>query len=550
MAEQGQREDHYRDALGYAEAVIATVREPLVVLGGDLRVRTANRSFYRTFRATPQETAGQLLYDLGNRQWDIPKLRTLLEEILPHNTAFNDFEVEHDFPTIGPKVMLLNARRVYREGNHTELILLAVEDVTERRQAERAVREHRALLHATLSSVGDAVLTTDGSGNVAFLNPVAQDLTGWTQEQAAGRPLGDVFRIVNEFTRQAVENPAIRAFREGVVVGLANHTVLIARDGIERPIDDSAAPIRDDAGQVYGTVLVFRDVSERRRAERAADDARTYAEGIVGTVREPLVVLDGDLRVRTANRSFYAAFRVRPEDTEGRLLYDLGNRQWDIPALRTLLEDILPQNTAFNDFEVEHDFQDIGRKVMLLNARRLYREGNHTALILLAIEDVTTLREAERRRQEAEARFTEMVKNVRDHSIFLTDAEGVVTSWNVAAERIIGYAGAEAVGRHYSLIFTPEDIAAGVPREELRQARQEGRAEDERWHQRKDGTRFWAVGIVTPLHDPSGRLSGFSKILRDMTEWKQAHDRLEQQAVALREADHTKDEFLAMLAHE
>ncbi len=274
------------------------------------------------------------------------------------------------------------------------------------------------------------------------------------------------------------------------------------------------------------------DESGRGQASRpvpgrdAYADALGYAEAIIATVREPLVVLEADLRVRTANRSFYRTFRVSAEQTEGRSLFDLGDGQWDIPALRKLLGEVLPQDTAFADFEVEHDFPDIGKKVMLLNARKVYREGNHTELILLAIEDVTALREAERARREAEARFTEMVKNVRDHSIFLTDPEGVITSWNVAAERIIGYSEAEAVGRHFSLIFTPEDVGDGVPERELRQARERGRAEDERWHRKKDGTKFWALGIVTPLHDPDGRLSGFSKILRDMTAWKRAEEEL------------------------
>jgi len=110
---------------------------------------------------------------------------------------------------------------------------------------------------------------------------------------------------------------------------------------------------------------------------------------ILGSVREPLMLLDSDLKVVTANHSFYNTFNVKPDETEGRLIYDLGNRQWDIPKLRELLEDILPENSAFNDFEVEHNFETIGRKIMHLNARRIYREVNQTQLILLAIEDVT-----------------------------------------------------------------------------------------------------------------------------------------------------------------
>jgi chemotaxis protein methyltransferase CheR len=111
--------------------------------------------------------------------------------------------------------------------------------------------------------------------------------------------------------------------------------------------------------------------------------------GVLGSVREPLVVLDSDLKVVKANHSFYRTFKITPEETEGVLIYDIGGRQWDIPKLRELLEDILPQNSEFNDFEVEHDFEKIGRKIMHLNARRIYRDFEQTRLILLAIEDVT-----------------------------------------------------------------------------------------------------------------------------------------------------------------
>ena len=140
----------------------------------------------------------------------------------------------------------------------------------------------------------------------------------------------------------------------------------------------------------------------RQRAERDVREAREYTEGIVGTVREPLVVLDAELRVISANPSFYRTFKVTSEETEGRIIYELDNRQWDIPALRELLEQILPQNTRFDDFEVENDFETIGRRVMLLNARRIYREANKTQMILLAIEDIT-----ERRRAEEELRVSE-----------------------------------------------------------------------------------------------------------------------------------------------
>ncbi|HVH06821.1 MAG TPA: CHASE3 domain-containing protein, partial [Myxococcota bacterium] len=139
------------------------------------------------------------------------------------------------------------------------------------RQAEaHAVRE-AAHLRVTLESCGDALIATDASGRVSLMNPVASALTGWKVEEARGLPVDHVFRIVNEFTRETVENPVSKALRDGHVVGLANHTVLIARDGTERPIDDSGAPIRDDDDQIIGVILVFRDVSARKRSEQARE---------------------------------------------------------------------------------------------------------------------------------------------------------------------------------------------------------------------------------------------------------------------------------------
>src|SRR5688500_6512827 len=255
------------------------------------------------------------------------------------------------------------------------------------------LHEQRDWLLVTLSSIGDAVITTDTDGRVTFLNPVAESLTGWTPGEAVGQPLDGVFRLINEDSRQPVESPTVRALREGRTVKLASHSVLVARDGRERAISDSAAPIRNDKGEVAGVVLVFRDITERRTTERALAKALAYAADIIATLREPFVVLDGDLRVKTANRSFYDSFHVTKEETENRLVYDLGNGQWDIPSLRKLLDEVLTRNKSVDDFEVQHSFPDLGRKTMLLNARPFPPDSKHPELILLAVEDVSALRE-------------------------------------------------------------------------------------------------------------------------------------------------------------
>jgi PAS domain S-box-containing protein len=163
-----------------------------------------------------------------------------------------------------------------------------------RQRAEAALRKQTEWLQVTLASIGDAVISTDAEGRVTFMNAVAEALTGWPQAEALGRPLPEVFHIVHERTRQPAEDPALRALREGAVTGLANHTVLLARDGSERPIDDSAAPMRNEAGAPIGTVLVFRDVSERKRSE--VDRARLAA--IVESSEDAIVskTLDGVIR--------------------------------------------------------------------------------------------------------------------------------------------------------------------------------------------------------------------------------------------------------------
>ncbi len=145
--------------------------------------------------------------------------------------------------------------------------VLAHRIAAERARHEKEMLEQQEWLSTTLGSIGDGVLATDVKGDIRFLNAVTARLTGWSAGQAIGRPVGEVFHIINEHSRAEVENPAFRALREGLVVGLANHTLLLARDGRETPIDDSAAPIRAADGQVLGVVLVFRDVTERKQVE-------------------------------------------------------------------------------------------------------------------------------------------------------------------------------------------------------------------------------------------------------------------------------------------
>jgi PAS domain S-box-containing protein len=174
-------------------------------------------------------------------------------------------------------------------------------EIAERRRAELSEQEQAERLRVTLASIGDAVITTDSQGSITYLNGVAESLTGWTIHEARGQLLETVFRIMNEQSRAPVESPVKMVLRDGVMVGLANHTVLIAREGIERPIDDSAAPIRDKNGVVVGVVMIFRDVTERRRAEQVLQEADRRKDEFLATLahelRNPLAPIRNALEI-------------------------------------------------------------------------------------------------------------------------------------------------------------------------------------------------------------------------------------------------------------
>ncbi len=195
--------------------------------------------------------------------------------------------------------------------------------VVQRWRSEERLRQEQEWLRVTLASIGDAVIATDTQGRVTFLNGVAQQLTGWTQADAEGQPLETVFTILNEQTRQPVENPVEKVLRDGAVVGLGNHTVLVARDGTERPIDDSAAPIRDAVGKMIGVVLIFRDVTEQRQAERELRASEARKSAILETALDCIITMDHEGKVVEFNPAAEATFRYRREQVIGRELADL-----------------------------------------------------------------------------------------------------------------------------------------------------------------------------------------------------------------------------------
>ncbi|HEU5070570.1 MAG TPA: PAS domain S-box protein [Verrucomicrobiae bacterium] len=644
--------------------------DPLCVAGVDGRFQRVNPAFSRILGWSAEELLS----------------RPFIEFVHPDDCAATQREYERQ--AAGEAVVRFDNRYRCKDGSYRLFswratpivngkIYAVARDVTELRAAEERLRRSEENLTVTLRSIGDAVLATDVQGRVTRLNPVAEQLTGWREAEALGRPVAEVFHIINETTRQPAAIPVEKVLASGFIIGLANHTTLVARDGTECPIADSAAPIRDARGEVVGVVLVFRDVREerqaelalqrsaaeiadlyhhapcgyhslnaegvivamndtelqwlgftrdevvgklrltdlivppdrhvftdefprlrergwvkdievemvrkdgtafsalinatairdaqgrfvasrstvlditarkraeqsrrsllraaraiimratvtapegwnehppewgaeryhwdahyedeasaqevlplelqpgehyangwarakhrddwhpmnlvaakafvtgattwqqelrawdrhgrlhwffqtallqpltpghwsvttinlditaRKQAEQALQEARDYAENIVQTVQEPLVILAADLRIRSANRAFYEMFRTTPAETEGHLLPEWGGGLWNLPELRARLERVIPENAPFDHLEVEISSPVIGRRSLQISGRKVFRPGNSSRLILLAIEDVSGPKQLEIARTQINETLEERVR--------------------------------------------------------------------------------------------------------------------------------------------
>ena len=399
----------------FSEGIVNTVREPLVVLDQDLRVVFASRSFYEVFRVNPGETVGQLIYDLGNKQWDIPRLRELLETILPQKATFDDYEVVHDFATIGKRTMLLNARRIPSPPEKAKVILLAIEDITKRKRRD----DSNYTLAAIVNTSVDGIIGKNLQGYVVSWNNAAESIYGYTEEEMLGK---NITLLAPPGYHEEIHSQLNRLQQGGLI---NNHeTKRVRKDGVIIDISLTLSPIRDQSDALCGVSAIMHDITAQKKARQRLVISE-YSDSIINTVREPLIVLDQDLRVVTVSRSFYDVFKVKPEETVGKLIYDLGNNQWDIPKLRELLETILPQKATFDNYEVEHNFATIGRRIMLLNARQIERGMGKERIILLAIEDITERKEIETGLEKTRKELEVIKKSADEASEF---AESVINT--------------------------------------------------------------------------------------------------------------------------
>ena len=269
----------------YAQAVVETIREPLLVLTGDLRVRTANPSFYRSFQTSREETENRHFCELGSLQWDVSELRELLENVLIRDAAFENFELEREFPGIGKRVMLLNGRRLRQASLADEFILLTIQDVTERKRAEAALRVAEAKFRAVAETAGVGIVTTDRHGTIFYFNKAAGDIFGYPAAEVIGRSLATLMpaRFHPAYDEGLRRSATTRARR---VVGKTMEVKGRRRDGSEFPLELSLTDW--SMGEETFFTGILRDITERKIVERRVHRINVELEGRVKQRTEEL----------------------------------------------------------------------------------------------------------------------------------------------------------------------------------------------------------------------------------------------------------------------
>jgi diguanylate cyclase (GGDEF)-like protein/PAS domain S-box-containing protein len=362
-----------------------------------------------------------------------------------------------------------------------------------------------------------AILHLDREGRILIWNAGAAAIFGYEEAEAIGKPFASIF------TSEDVESGVPeRELKTATETGRAEDARWQQRkDGTRFYATGVTTALRDENGALRGFAKVARDDTARKRVEDELRASEVRYRRIFEAAKDGILILNVKTgQIADANPFMCKLLDYPHAEFVGKELWQIGlfkDKGESQAAFRELRE---KGYIRYEDLPLETKL-GVRREVEFVS--NIYREDGHH-VIQCNIRDITERKQAEEAQRESEERFHLLVDGAKDHAIFMLDTGGRVTSWNVGVKRVLGYGETEFIGQHFSCIFTPEDIESDDPEKELKKAEVEGQAEDERRHIRKDGTRFWATGTMTPVRDGLGRLRGFAVVMRDNTERRMAEE--------------------------